>query len=373
MAEDDPGQAPSGAGDPGQAPSGAGDPGQAPSGAGDPGTAQNGAGDPAEGGSSVHTLFTTDGLEERGRFAAWCGYIRERVGPIEQSHVAEGPFDGLIEGVDLGGTRITRVSESAVCTKVTPRTLRQRDEPGALFALIQVAGVSTTVQDGREAIQRAGDIVLLGGRPNVHLSGDHDQSLVIELRPDRLEGVLGSSRLYTALTMEADRPATSLATTFIHELIRVRGQLAPDLAARMASTAVDLLVAGMSDRLSREVPGSLHGTVVVQRAKAHIRAHLGDPDLDPAGVAAAVGVSLRRLQELFHEQGDPVSAWIWLRRLDAAARRLADPGLHHLPIGTLAYGCGFTSPAHFTRRFKDRYGLTPRAYREAARADAPVP
>jgi AraC family transcriptional activator of tynA and feaB len=32
----------------------------------------------------------------------------------------------------------------------------------------------------------------------------------------------------------------------------------------------------------------------------------------------------------------------------------------------LAYGCGFTSQAHFSRRFKDRHGLTPREYRDTA-------
>jgi AraC-like DNA-binding protein len=37
-----------------------------------------------------------------------------------------------------------------------------------------------------------------------------------------------------------------------------------------------------------------------------------------------------------------------------------------VPIGTLAYDCGFTTQAHFSRRFKDRYGVTPREYRVAA-------
>ena len=82
-------------------------------------------------------------------------------------------------------------------------------------------------------------------------------------------------------------------------------------------------------------------------------------------------MSLRRLQELFHESGRHISDHIGERRLEAAAQRLADPACPHLPIGMLAYGCGFTSQAHFARRFKDRDGLTPRERRRAAFGGAP--
>jgi AraC family transcriptional regulator, positive regulator of tynA and feaB len=314
----------------------------------------------------VETIFTTSGLDERIRFQSWREFLVSRVGPVDQVYVGDGPFHGRLQSADIGGLRITKVSECALRTRVTRETLRQRDEPGSLFALIQLAGRSTTHQDEREAIQRPGDIVLLGGRPNLHVSSQNDASLVIELSPERLEGLLGSSRLYTALTMEANSPATSLVTRFFQHLVRVRAQLGRDAAARMSAIGTDLLVACIAERLAREVPNPLHGTVLVQRAKAHIEANLGDPSLDPRQLAGAVGVSLRRLQELFHERGQHIDDWIWRRRIEVSARRLVDPATRHLPVSTLAYGCGFTSPAHFSRRFKDRYGMTPRDYREAA-------
>ncbi|WP_370693875.1 helix-turn-helix domain-containing protein [Methylobacterium sp. NEAU K] len=183
--------------------------------------------------------------------------------------------------------------------------------------------------------------------------------------------MLGSARLYTALTVRSDLGSTALAMRFFQELIRVHRQLAPEAAGRMASIGVDLIVAAIAERLAQEVPRPLHGTVVVQRAKAHVEAHLSDPTLDPPRLAAAMGVSLRRLQELFHERGQHISDWIWQRRLEDAAKRLADPGCAHLPIGTLAYGSGFANQAHFSRRFKDRHGMTPREYRFAALVSVP--
>jgi AraC-like DNA-binding protein len=51
-------------------------------------------------------------------------------------------------------------------------------------------------------------------------------------------------------------------------------------------------------------------------------------------------------------------------RLHLAARRLASSDSS---ISEIAYGVGFSSPAHFTARFRERFGMTPRAYRGSAR------
>ena len=142
--------------------------------------------------------------------------------------------------------------------------------------------------------------------------------------------------------------------------------LSPNMAERMSSVGVDLLVAAVAERMAMEAPAPIQGTVTVQRAKAYIEANFSDHDLDPPKLAAAMGISLRRLQELFHERGRHISDWIWERRLEVSAQRLADPGQAHLSIGTVAYGCGFVNQAHFSKRFRDRFDVSPREYRRGA-------
>ncbi|HEX8496879.1 MAG TPA: AraC family transcriptional regulator [Actinomycetales bacterium] len=51
-------------------------------------------------------------------------------------------------------------------------------------------------------------------------------------------------------------------------------------------------------------------------------------------------------------------------RLDHATSLLATTDE---PIGAVAQRCGFTSHAYFCGRFRDRFGLSPRAYRDGAR------
>ncbi|MFD0935295.1 helix-turn-helix domain-containing protein [Methylobacterium trifolii] len=305
-------------------------------------------------------------MDQDKSFRLWKETLFDRIGPVEQKRIDDAPFEGLIQFVDVGDLRITRLSESALQTEVTPTTLRRRDNTGSVFVLMQLAGVSTSSQDGRDAVQRAGDIVVLGGRPNVHVSSRTDRSFVLELPRERLEDTLGPTRLYTALTVGGDSAVAGLAMNFLIDLVGVSDRLDPDAAMRMSRIGVDLILSGIAERMARDVPRSLHGTVVVQRAKAYVEANLGDPTLDPPQLAAAVGVSLRRLQELFHDHGRHIADWIWERRLEAAARQLNDPASNHVAVSAIACACGFSSPAHFARRFKDRYGLTPSEFRQAA-------
>ncbi|MET3414951.1 AraC family transcriptional regulator [Methylobacterium sp. 1030] len=314
----------------------------------------------------MRTVISTSKIGQKSRFKLWREAISDRMGPIELCQTSDDMFEGLIQSANIDSLRITRIRESNVRSEITPDNLRRRERTGSIFALIQLAGCSITVQDGREAIQNDGDIVLLADRPNVHISGAGNQSLVIELSHASLERVFGSAQQFTALAFGGKNGTGVLVKSFFTNLFQIHGDLTGDTAERMAGVGIDLVIASLAERMAKEIPRPVHGNLVVLRAKAYVAAHFGDPTLDPPRLAAAVGVSLRRLQELFRERGQHISDWIWQRRLVAAAKRLADPACHHLPIGTLAYGCGFSNQAHFTRRFKHHHGMTPREYRMAS-------
>lgn len=86
--------------------------------------------------------------------------------------------------------------------------------------------------------------------------------------------------------------------------------------------------------------------------------------LSVAEVAAAVGVHPVHLARVFRlHYGTPVGGYVRGLRLDWAAGRLTatDQG-----IAQIALLAGFYDQSHFTRAFKHRFGLTPRAYRRTA-------
>jgi DNA-binding response OmpR family regulator len=104
----------------------------------------------------------------------------------------------------------------------------------------------------------------------------------------------------------------------------------------------------------------------IERVRAAIEAHLGDPTFGVAELARAAFQDrshlYRRIQALF---GETPSDLIRRLRLEQAARLL---GTTSGSVGEVAYAVGFASLSHFTKCFRDAYQITPAAYRnEVAR------
>jgi AraC family transcriptional activator of tynA and feaB len=113
-----------------------------------------------------------------------------------------------------------------------------------------------------------------------------------------------------------------------------------------------------------------HRDELLMRVKAYIEANLADPELSVERIAHACNISVRGLHRHFAE--DPagsVSHYLWQRRLIRCAEALRDPSQVHRSITDVSFSYGFSSSSHFSRLFKDRFGVSPVRYRvELARS-----
>jgi AraC-like DNA-binding protein len=140
----------------------------------------------------------------------------------------------------------------------------------------------------------------------------------------------------------------------------------PVASAQVGAAVLDLLHVGLAAQLDR-VTAIASGTrrrALRTRCRAFIEAHLADPDLSPAAVAAAQHISLRYLHRLFEDTGDGVAGLVRRRRLDRARRDLLDPTLLDRPVAAVGARWGFSDPAHFNRAFKAAFGLPPGGFRQ---------
>lgn len=106
------------------------------------------------------------------------------------------------------------------------------------------------------------------------------------------------------------------------------------------------------------------------RILSYLEENFSDHQLTPTRIAQANFVSVRHLHGLFQQCGTTVSKWIWDRRLRAGREDLLDPSKASLTICEIAYGRGFNDSAHFSRAFKDRFGISPGQLRTKARSGA---
>ncbi len=104
-------------------------------------------------------------------------------------------------------------------------------------------------------------------------------------------------------------------------------------------------------------------------ARRHVERHLAEPELAPAAVAAALGISVRQLHVLFEPTGTSFARYVQQRRLEACRTALASPLDGQRSVADIAFGWGFNSLSVFYRAFQAAYGMSPGDFREAARRE----
>ena len=131
------------------------------------------------------------------------------------------------------------------------------------------------------------------------------------------------------------------------------------------------VLAQSGGHVGSDAPG-LAAAALLHRITRTIEHRLGDPELTAARVARLEGISERYLQKLFEGTGESFSLYVRERRLQSARATLMSPAETRVPVAEVAYDCGFSDAANFNRLFKERFGLSPGAYRKkhAEGADA---
>lgn len=99
------------------------------------------------------------------------------------------------------------------------------------------------------------------------------------------------------------------------------------------------------------------------RIRRIIGEHLSDSGLTPHKIAALAKISVRYLHWLFESEGITVSQYIIAQRLQRCRRELSNPMMGNRTITDIAFSWGFQNSAHFSRRFKQEFGVSPYMFR----------
>ncbi|MGW5144686.1 AraC-like ligand-binding domain-containing protein [Rhodococcus koreensis] len=290
--------------------------------------------------------------------------------PLETSIAPDTDFEGYIHGTSLGQVQVAEVVASAHTVRRTPRTIRASD-PGFYKVGLQVRGYCVLTQDDREAALTPGDFAIYDTTRPYQLSFDDRFRMLVMMFPRELLRVppAGIAEL-TARRISGRQGMGALVAPFVKDLGERVFDTAPAVAVHLNDAVLDVLAAAFAEQLQITDSLSLESrhTALRVRVGSFIEDHLSDPGLDTTMVAAAHHISVRHLQKIFEADGTPVGGWIRERRLEQCRRDLLDPRLCHLPVAAVGARWGFSDPAHFSRLFKTRFGVTAGRYRSAGGA-----
>jgi AraC-like DNA-binding protein len=173
------------------------------------------------------------------------------------------------------------------------------------------------------------------------------------------------TEITTSAALARDCREVEIAHRLLSDVFEDDGILSQASSLLVVETACKLIGNALSEASE---PSGLRRTVGEQRQVEVLRfieIHLSDPNLCMAMVSKGCDVSQRYLSLLLQGTGQTFSELVWSKRLEMARDWLARSDPRDIAISEIAYGVGFKSTAHFSRKFKRFYGINPRDFRES--------
>lgn len=215
------------------------------------------------------------------------------------------------------------------------------------------------VREGLELVEVGGSRVVV--RPGAALLWRADQPVRFRV-PGRLHKwtlLVPSSRLPAAPGGLLDGTAAGLLAALVGTTLSSAGALDGRLGQPVADALIDLLAATLTP---------VDDDPAWSRVAGYVAAHLREPWLSPASIAAGAYVSVRSLYGLCAARGTTPAGYVRRLRLEGARRDLTRRGTA-VTVAAVAHGWGFGDAATFGRGFRAAFGCTPDDVRRGTAGD----
>lgn len=303
--------------------------------------------------------FATDAISEGDRLRFW-NELADRFFFGTRVSAPRPDFNGTLKRWEVSNLLMTRLASSASSVERAPPYSSESN----LVLHFQMRGRTRHRQANLEAGLSPGDYVLSSCEsPYTIHSGGHEL-LVAEFPRQPL---LDRIKKVDDLTGRRGLGSTPAAHLLRHYLLSLwtMSDLSfenADWESGASEAFFDLLALALN---GHTLADGLNSTDVRRdRLLRLVEARLGDEDLSSAAMAAELGISIRTLQMMFAKMGTTPSAYVLERRLRRCADSLlSDPGRM---VTDIAFDHGFNDSGHFSRCFRQYFGMPPSAWRKRA-------
>ena len=296
--------------------------------------------------------WSTDVLPEAARFPAWSEKMRALHMDWDLAAPRESAYSARIRYRGTGSVRFADVRCAAFGGEHAPSS----DAAGVVGVQLQLSGrMMCTYGDERFTVE-PGDLFvwdsLRGG--TFDSEGQRQLSLLVPMArvPQSVASMLGNCR---PLAARRGAGALSLAASQFRGIARELEHLSDDAVNRAVDGLLDLLDSAVAPA-SATTPG--HRAEALAAVQQHILDRLDDPGLSVSTIAASHWMSVRTLHLIFSESGTTVARWVRQQRLERCRQELVNAS-GATTVTSVATRWGFGDASHFSRIFKDAFGVPP--------------
>lgn len=176
-----------------------------------------------------------------------------------------------------------------------------------------------------------------------------------------LAPLLKSPDAHNARIVRSSAPLVSLLRHHLQTLYAELPGMTLTEARAVLGPTLQLAAATLNGAVGEENVQAVQGALA-ERIRRYTDERVMDPHLSAETIAAAFGISIRKLYQCFEHHGG-VIAYIQRKRLRLAQTAITDPTQRHRNIQDIAEEFGFLHRKNFISAFRREFGITPREAR----------
>lgn len=289
--------------------------------------------------------------------------VCRRFAEVELTSRLGANFWGVMVGHRWGEMRITDVHANAQSVQ-RRLSVARCEEQDSYFAVLLLAGTELVEQDGRETVLHPGDMTVYDAtRPHRLIFSSDFRKLILNIPRYALRERVAGMERFTTLRIPARQGVAAVTSEFLKSFANNAAHLSTSETAGLAKQALDLLALTIASVRPEDSCFSRTRSMSLCRVKAFVEQHLTDPALSAGAVSRGVGLSSRYTNKLFEDEDSSLMRYVWKRRLACCRNDLRDPAYAHRRLSEIAMRWGFNDLSHFSRAFRQQFGLSPRNFR----------
>ena len=313
--------------------------------------------------ASILKTVSTDGVGASERRDFWETNAAPLFGRLELKPQSRQAFQASCKYASIADLLLCKLSTSVPHRIIRTEAVVRQDERGYVKAVLQTKGCSIVEQSGRRALLHPGEWMVYDANQSYSVAIPDRAEMSIVMMPRgriltrdfefhrlvlrRLSGHRGLGKLIWSLISATFDQIPEIQSASSHDVA--------DIVTQMIRLALDGFSNGCAPVDSKET--------LRDRVKSYISCRLGDPELSITRLATVTGCTKRYLHMVFQQEGMTISDYIRKLRLEHCRRDLSNPAYARRSITDIAYSWGFNNSNHFSRCFRNEFGVSPRVSR----------
>jgi len=262
--------------------------------------------------------------------------------------------------------RLSCIRSNAIKLKRLPQEPLHTGQD-AYFGVVLLSGEYMLEQAGREVFLSPGDMTIYDAtRPHRITCPGSFSKLIVSIPRELMRQKLAGVEHCIAMKIPGSKGIGAVAADFMRASASQATGMSQMAFDALSDNALDLFTLALQEVRPPTSQLSRSRSLSLYNIKSCVEKHLAHPQLDSQMIAQATGLSSRYINELLAAEHTSLMRHVWERRLEKTHQDVLGARQTGLAVSDIAMKWGFNDLSHFSRAFKRKFGVSPRALKAQA-------